>query len=258
MKTRNELIAQMNITLSKMHKMGLHKNKLAEDFIIDCKDHGLQITLIDGITCPECYQSRQSELKEEQHQYYLKRMRRDVEIKIADANIPVKFLDTCFDKFNCINEEMIKNKKVMQDYDYKQNLFLIGKTGNGKTMLAISTLMKFLEKNLENDKYGYYIKFYEISLIKIENRDIYMKMISADLLIIDEFGVSETDYKIQTLFEVIDYRYDHKLPTIFISNKTPDEIKTSITDATLSRIKENCITLKFTNDDYRIKGAINV
>lgn len=215
------------------------------NFETNCKLHGTTMSYLNG-ECIAC-----SEHREEQKRQQLKFV--ELKRRKENANIPVKFFNINFDQFICDDDEMIRNKQTMEHWDFTGNLFLFGKTGNGKTHLAIACLIKFLEESGS----GYYTKFYKLPHIQITDKRLYDKILTTELLVLDEFGSSATDYKSQLLFELIDERYDNNLSTIFITNRTPDEINQFLTDATLSRIKECCNTLFFNSIDKR-KSIIDI
>ena len=204
-----------------------------------CEIHGETDVYFNG-ECIQCDLDEQEHIKQQ-------KMLRLINDKKIKGNIPQRFFNVSIDSFSCENETSKKIKAIIEEYDFKDNLFLFGKTGTGKTHLAIATLIKFISQGGN----GYYSKFYKIPSIQIQDRELYQSILKSKLLILDEFGASATDYKSQLMFEIIDERYDNELPTIFISNKTPNEVKELITDATYSRIKECCKTLTFTGKDYR-------
>ena len=127
---------------------------------------------------------------------------------------------------------------------------MFGKTGNAKTHLAIACLIKFLHKSHG----GYYQKFYKLIDIKLEDKERFCEIINSKLLIIDEL-CEITEYKSQLLFEIVDERYDNQLPTIFITNRSIEDIRNFMTDATLSRIKECYTHLNFNGNDKRYEDG---
>ena len=139
--------------------------------------------------------------------------------------------------------------------ELKHDAIMTGNIGTGKTMLAncianqrdkypkkvITTLAKISREFRSTFNGG---EFTEQEL---------MDMISkTDLLVVDEIGVSKIgDFEYRYLNEIIDNRYDNKLPTIIISNLTVDELKVAIGDRLIDRLKEDGVQISFTWDSYR-------
>jgi len=139
--------------------------------------------------------------------------------------------------------------------ELKHDAIMTGNIGTGKSMLAncIAT---------QRDKYPKTV-ITTLARISREFRSSFnngefteqelMDMISkTDLLVVDEIGVSKIgDFEYRYLNEIIDNRYDNKLPTIIISNLTVDELKVAIGDRLIDRLKEDGVQISFTWDSHR-------
>lgn len=82
----------------------------------------------------------------------------------------------------------------------------------------------------------------------------------ADLLILDDFGATRaTDFVIEELLRILDYRYRDNKPIAIASNLTLDEIASRYSDRIVSRWIESCDIIVINKDviDYRTLNEIN-
>lgn len=83
------------------------------------------------------------------------------------------------------------------------------------------------------------------------------------LLLLDDIGAEKvTDWVSETLYRIVNHRYEEMLPTIFTSNLPLAELEERIGDRTVSRIVGMCDVVELKGDDRRItntkKVTINV
>jgi DNA replication protein DnaC len=126
------------------------------------------------------------------------------------------------------------------------NVLMTGSVGTGKTHLAMC---------LAKDG-AYYTRFADISRrirAKFDNEEAVLESLAEKrLLIIDEVGRGKgSDFNRDTLFEVIDRRYNNKKPTTLITNMSLDEFKTEYGAALMDRFRP--LTAVFSWASYRGK-----
>ena len=152
----------------------------------------------------------------------------------------------------------------------KPGLYLYGPAGTGKTIYAAALLME-MKKRTWFALNGTYIqgKFVHTLTLLDEIRSCYsqekdaallVKQYSeADVLVLDDLGVErETEWVLQTLYLIINNRYENMLPTIITSNLSLDNLRDRLQDERItSRICEMCRVKAFDGEDYRVKGAFN-
>jgi DNA replication protein DnaC len=211
-------------------------------FKTNCSIHGIDADAFLNGSCRKCDEEENKKVEAElANKIFISNQHK--------ANIPARFLSASFDNFVTINSEQNYIKSQLANFNLDANILLLGKTGVGKTHLAIAVLNKMISQGIS----CYYSKFYKLSHYKIKQPNEFERIIISKLLVIDEFGVEDSEYKSTVLFEVIDERYDRGFSTILISNKKADEVKRNISHATYSRIKECCYIYQFPFDDYRLK-----
>lgn len=152
------------------------------------------------------------------------------------------------------NDEKLMERK-------RNGLILAGGFGSGKTHLAaaicnalvgrgIPVLFGTSVEHLENIRNDFEHTGMNLSLSKMK---------SIPVLVIDDLGKEKkTDWTKQVLFDVVNYRYEHKLPTIIttnlISNGNFDALANHVEGAVWSRFCEMCNIIETASSDYR-QGA---
>lgn len=175
--------------------------------------------------------------------------------RINAAKIPEKWtLDTFpFDKQPGINKLQIMNLARLNFMERHENIIFIGKTGTGKSGLA----MGLLQQALLN---GYRCRFYDTqemldelyaSMADRTSARLLKKLFNYDLIVCDELGYLNLNAEqVNMFFKLIDMRYGKK-PTIITTNLSFDQWydlfkKKELVDAMLDRFKHYCnvITIK--------------
>lgn len=152
------------------------------------------------------------------------------------------------DKFKDVPNDEVKTMKfyathfLEEFYPKNLGMLLVGSQGTGKT---------FRTSNIANYIVDHYLKrvlYYPLSELVYQWRDftyrdeIRHKIQVADLMIIDDFMLN-TEWQIQTVYEIIECRYSANKPLIISANIQPKVFKeeTDIEKARIySRIMERC------------------
>lgn len=154
--------------------------------------------------------------------------------------------------------------KSIQDYCIKdkfkeKGLFIHGQSGTGKTYAAYAMARTFIA----ND-YQVLIKNYsdllqeikdEFNMTPDHNYIPVQKRISEfeGILFLDDMGAENTtNWSIEKLYNIINYRYENMLTTIITSNFAPRELKDVVGDRIVSRLVEMCCITKLEGKDKRL------
>lgn len=167
------------------------------------------------------------------------------------------------------------SRKFVRNYPAQEvGLLYIGPCGVGKTHLAVAVIRELILKK------GAYCLFYDFrELIRdiqnsytpdseVSETDILAPVFNCEVLVLDELGAKRpTAWVEETIFYIINYRYNQKRVTIFTSNyldieEEPDrrEAYYKKGDETLvdrigvrlrSRLYEMCKVVNIAGEDYR-------
>ncbi len=144
--------------------------------------------------------------------------------------------------------------------DSSKGLFFTGAVGSGKTYLACAIAR---ELTVRGDNY----LFQSVPVLLQKIRQTFGKASKEDeyrlirrysdvaCLILDDLGSEkQSDFSLDRLYVIIDYRYSEMMPTIITSNFSLDEMKEKIHDRIASRLAEMCENIEFPETDLRIEG----
>jgi DNA replication protein DnaC len=155
-----------------------------------------------------------------------------------NRGITPQFYDASWENWKA---ETPEQKKVLEKVRqaWKKNLFLIGGNGTGKTHLAMC---------LAKDGATYCLTPELFRTVR-ENQNIEQEMIdeygTCELLVLDEAGRQKgTDFERNLLFEIIDQRWNNRLPTTIIGNIDKKEFADLYGLAVLDRLRPE--TVEFT------------
>jgi len=147
----------------------------------------------------------------------------------------------------------------------EQGLYIYGPTGTGKTLYACECMARLVAPNVAWIRSrGFVFTTVEGMLERTkdnfnkikEDRDpeeTLNKYKQAQYLLLDDLGMENlTDWVYLNLYSVINYRYDHLLPTIFTSNLNLDQIAQRLEDHRIpDRIYEMCRLVPFEGKSKR-------
>jgi DNA replication protein DnaC len=221
-----------------------------------------------------CAGSLEEELRIEAEKAEQKRIEAEKELnrKIKDAigksGIPPRYQRCTFD-----NYKITESNKQAYDVCVKylestrancqegKGLILLGPVGTGKTFLASAIGMGII-RELGWVAFGTTIDL--LSSIKATYEDdkgdseqqVIRRLNRVDFLIIDDFGKEKVKPWVeQTIYQIINYRYQHLKPVIITTNaKSMKEIRNAYPnagEAIESRLSEMCQGVFVGGDDYR-------
>ncbi len=148
--------------------------------------------------------------------------------------------------------------------DVKKGLYLWGNPGTGKTLLSTIILTELIRHYAVNGKFIKISRnffnllrstFSEGSLQYGQSSVIEKEYASVDVLVIDDFGVQrDSAWEQETLYNLIDARYEGEKFTIITSNNNPEKTLKELSEGRiLSRLREMCRILELSGEDNREK-----
>ncbi|MCK0552555.1 ATP-binding protein [Pantoea ananatis] len=189
-----------------------------------------------------------------------------------NANIAERFDGCTLENYVAVNDRARRNLGMLKTYAkrwpdmYKAgtSLILSGKPGTGKNHLAVGLAKAVIAEHQASVLLTSVLKIIRAvrrswgKNSEYSEEEVIAMYTDKDLLIIDEIGVQySSDSEKITLFEILNTRYERMLPTVMISNLTPEQISMAIGDRLTDRMVEGQgTTLIFDWESYRSqKGA---
>jgi DNA replication protein DnaC len=183
----------------------------------------------------------------------------------AAARVPRRYERCSFANFNSHpgtsqDNALLHAHKFANEYPaVERGLLFMGPAGVGKTHLAVSIIRDLIEK-------GFAGLFYEFGSLLKEIQDSYnpisksseLKVLApvfqAHVLVLDELGATvPTEWVRDTMYQIINKRYNDKKLTIFTTNYSDKnkELEERITYRLRSRLFEMCTNVVIDGEDYR-------
>jgi DNA replication protein DnaC len=191
-------------------------------------------------------------LPEQEKQRILDEKRRCEETEKREAfiafcrsnNIPPIFYDASWDNWISDTEDRLRAFNTVRNRAWKTNLFLCGKSGTGKTYLAMC-LVK------EGAVYKKLLQiFREVKADFSAEQSIVDFYGSVNLLILDEVGRQGFTPFEKTLFwDIIDTRWNNLLPTTLLTNLDRKEFITEYGTAIIDRLRP--VVVEFNGESRR-------
>ena len=195
-----------------------------------------------------------------------------LKLKIKKANLGVNFNDAKFSNFKLdhypstmpaeggatykerANTALLAAKGFVKDINnnrFKKGLFFCGPVGSGKTFLASAIARELLLGNHETLLVVVpdFLDALRFTFDKNDNGITEKALIdvvwNAPVLILDDLGAHNyTEWTVNKIYSLLNYRLNHKLPTIITSNLTLSELESLLGDRTCSRIIALCTIFK--------------
>jgi len=175
----------------------------------NCNSYNIKLKMSDFMVidfyknlCDKCKEQHKNKLRSE-------RIKSKVDERLHLSKIPKRHLLAEFDKLNSKRQELFNN------VEFENHLWIVGKSGTGKTYTAVAYLKKIAE--------DFDVLFVRFSTLfdsdinqSIEN---FIKIRDFNgVLLIDDVGAISSKFWIDKFDDLILYRFEEMLPTIFTSN----------------------------------------
>src|SRR3990167_4622034 len=140
--------------------------------------------------------------------------------------------------------------------DPKDFLFLTGPCGTGKTHLAVATLKSCpAPRKLFSTAAGMLLSIRTCIPKEGGEKAGLQKYLWPNVLLLDDLGSEkQTEWVIQAMYLIINYRYDVLRPTIITSNYSADQRAEIFGDRLISRVATGTV-ITLTGEDFRVSAA---
>jgi len=206
------------------------------------------------------------ELLEREHAYQQERC---LEGRLNRAKLPWPWtIDTFpFKDQPGVNKTQIMGLSKLSFIERKDNVIFIGKTGTGKSGIALSLLREAVLKGYRGRFYNAQDMLNELyaSLADRATSKLLHTLCNYDILVIDELGyLTLTKEQVNIFFKLVDMRYQKK-STIITTNLEFEAWygvfhQKELVDAMLDRLKHGCTVIRIDGPSLRVekkKGESN-
>lgn len=154
-----------------------------------------------------------------------------------------------------------------EEANLSRGLFFTGQAGSGKTHLAAIVINELI---LRHALRAIFLKttrlldrlratYSQNSRTYGQGEALEQLYSSVPAIVLDDFGAQqETDWAAETLYDMIDQRYEKGLFTVITSNKNLNDLASAAEGRIASRFKEMTHTIEFPAIDYRDLLAANL
>jgi len=185
---------------------------------------------------------------------------------LAVARIPRRYQKCSFSNFivsapgTSQDNALLHAHKFANEYPaVDRGLLFMGPAGVGKTHLAVSIIKDLIEKGFAGlfCEFGSLLKEIQDSynpISKSSELKVLAPVFQADVLVLDELGATvPTDWVRDTMYQIINKRYNENKLTIFTTNYLDrnKELEERITYRLRSRLFEMCTNVVIEGEDYR-------
>ncbi len=202
-----------------------------------------------GSFCNSCEQEKETQEKILAEQKLL-------DEAFRNSRMSLRFKQRIFENF-IPESNTQKAYEVALEFQPKGNgLLFLGACGVGKTHLAAAIANKQIGKmpTLFISCPDFLFELREGINKKGKPSHLFDLARRVQLLILDDIGAEKSSEWVQeTLFVLINYRYEQMLPTILTSNCSLKELEEKVGERITSRMIEMCRCIRMNGEDWRVK-----
>ncbi len=223
-----------------------------------CEKHGEYIAkhIVKKVwsECPACRAERQERDRQERERQQQESQAQAWQERLEAAGIPLRFRDRTLSSYQVQSDAqqlaLDFAKEYAQAFEEVQKTgrgaVFVGRPGTGKTHLAVGIGLYAMRK------FHARVLFMTVQRAIRSIKDTWVKgaqqteseaiaiLTEPDLLILDEVGVQfGSEFERNTLFDVLNERYEMRKPTIFLSNLCREDLADFLGERVMDRLRED-------------------
>lgn len=176
------------------------------------------------------------------------------------SNLGARFSNRTFGNFearrdpNAYNNCLAYSNREGLFSDNRNSLLIFGGYGSGKTHLAAAIANALIDRGIPVlfGTFADHLEKIREEFDKTGQKKYQSMMKNTPMLVLDDLGKEKlTDWAREILFNVINYRYEHKLPFILTTNFNEKQLDSYIGGALYSRMCEMCTAVTTSGKDFR-------
>lgn len=219
------------------------------DYEVKYLDFGSRV--IERRNCGKCAEESEAARKEKEKAEEIERAKMARYQRLINAGVSKRNIGKTFDSFNVSHEGQQKALdackslcQAIKSGNRAPNMFMIGSVGTGKTHLSASIIHDLLPMHSVN-----HVRMIDLMRelkdtwrrdSERSETDVINHYANLDLLIIDEVGIQfGSDAEKMFIFDIINGRYDNIKPTVLISNLDLQNLKATLGDQVVDRLRED-------------------
>ncbi|GEM_PF-2585035 len=219
--------------------------------------------------CPDCWSKHLSYRNELARQSDNKRAQRALEAALAEGGLCGRSLSMTITSYQPPTPAARVVFERVQLYDYEHNLIILGRAGAGKTHLITGLLLKFCTQLsrtfLSATLSGLTRAYRSIAATKGETETSAFDFIASRklLAIHDTDTRTLTDAERSLLHDLVDHRWQRRLPILLTANATPDAFSEQLGNPICSRLFEDAWPFDglpygvLDHEDFRLQSFTN-
>ena len=189
---------------------------------------------------------------------------------LAAARIPRRYVACSFENFKTApgtpqDHALLLARSLVNEYPaVERGLLFMGPAGVGKTHLAVAIIRGLIQKGFAGifSEFGALLKEIQDSynpISKSSEFKVLAPIYQTDVLVLDELGATvPTDWVRDTMYQIINKRYNDNKLTIFTTNYFDEQrsekeqvLEDRISSRLRSRLHEMCTKVVMDGEDYR-------